>query len=280
MRLTDQQERLIARYLRETDAYMADVPERSRERALKTARQDILNAIPSHEGAVPDDAQVEEALQTVGPPSRHAHTLIENMRNTPSAEDSRRWLGVCAAISEQTGISPVLVRLGAVVAGVITGPLALITYIGAYLILHFSKRTDTPPIEKWTVTKYVLGVIFGALLLRYVAWGFVVLIEYGYGLLFQEPLNLYGLWNWLANNDGALFFWTLFLLLPVAILAGLPVPPHWRNTLRKLFEAGLAVYALVLCFGVGCALAGAILQASKHVQDPTTIDFQSLFSAL
>ena len=62
--------------------------------------------------------------------------------------------------------------------------------------------------------------------------------------------------------------------------AGLPVLPHWRNTLRKLFEAGLAVYALVLCFGVGCALAGAILQASKHVQDPTTIDFQSLFSAL
>lgn len=280
MRLTDQQERLIARYLREIDEHMADVPERSRERALKTAREEIRKAIPSHKGAVPDDAHVETALETVGPAARHAHRLIEGLRNAPATEERRRWLGVCAAISDQTGFSPFFVRSGAVVMGLLTGPLALIVYIGAYLVLHFSDLTDTPPIEKWTLAKYVLSVIVGALVLRYVAWGLVVLIEYGYRLLLQEPLRLSGLWNVLEHKDGGWFFWTLFCLVPLAILAGLPVPPQWRTTLRKLFEAGLALYALVLCFGVGCALAGAILQATKHIQDPTTIDFQSLFSAL
>jgi len=280
MRLTDQQERLIARYLREIDEHMSDLPERSRERALKTAREEILKAMPSHENAVPDDAHVEMALETVGPASRHAHRLIESLHNAPPAEETRRWLGVCAAISEQTGISPFFIRAGAVLLGLVTGPLALVVYIGAYLILHFSDRTDAPPIEKWTLTKYVLGIILGALLLRYVAWGFVALIEYGYGLLLQEPLRLSGLWNMLEYKEAGWFFWALFCLIPVAVLAGLPVPSQWRNTLRKLFEAGLALYALVLCFGVGCALAGAIMQASKHMQNGTLIDFQNLFSAM
>jgi len=77
-----------------------------------------------------------------------------------------------------------------------------------------------------------------------------------------------------------LFFWTLFFLLPLAVLAGLPVPSPWRNTLRKLFEAGLALYAAALCFGAGCAVAGTVLNAAQRMQTSPIVDFQSLFSAM
>lgn len=283
MRLTDQQERLIGRYLREIDEHLADIAERPRERALKKGRREILEAIPPHNGAAPDDEDVEYALRTVGPAARHAHRLVESMEQSaaggPKEADERRWLGVCVAIGEQTGVSPTAIRLGALAIGLITGPFALVVYIGIFLVLYFSGRTDTPPIEKWGLAKYVLGLIVGALVLRYVAWGFLVLLEYGYGLVFKEGLYLSGLWNWLENNDGSLFFWTLFFCVPVAVLAGLPVPSPWRNTLRKLFEAGLALYTVALCFGVGCAVAGAILKAAEHMQNPA-LDFQSLFSAM
>ncbi len=290
MRLTDQQERLIARYLREAGEHMAELPDRARERALDTMREEILDAIPPSTSAVPDDAEVELALRMAGPPARHAERFsAPNRHDQPSRQDTpapaeetgeRRWLGVCAAMSEQTGAPVGLVRWGTVLLGVVTGPFALIAYIGVFLALYFSERADTPPIDKWRIAKYVAGLVLGAVVLRVLARGFLVLLHYGYGLLVQEELRLAGLWNWLERNDGSLFFWTLFCLIPVAVLAALPVPAPWRNTLRKVFEAGLALYALALSFGVGCALAGAILQASQYIQDPTTFDFQSIFSAI
>ena len=284
MRLTDQQERVIGRYLRKIDEHMTDLPERQRERALKKARAEVLEAILSPNGAVPNDEDVEHALHTVGPAARHAHRLVEALEQDTArgakAEEERRWLGVCAVIGEQTGMRPAAVRLGAVALGLVTGPFALVIYIGVFLVLHVSGRTETPPIEKWVLAKYVLGLILGAVALRYVAWGFVALLEYGYGLLFMEALTLSGLWSWLQRHDGTLFFWTLFFLLPLAVLAGLPVPSPWRNTLRKLFEAGLALYAAALCFGAGCAVAGTVLNAAQRMQTSPIVDFQSLFSAM
>ena len=281
MRLTDQQERLIARYLREMGQHMADVPERPRERALEKAREEILGAIPSYDGAVPDDAQIESALQTVGPASRHAHRLVEGAAQTPPNPPKNDVGWACAPrFPNKTGIPPVLIRSGAVLTGLFTGPFALIVYIGAYVLLRHSNRTDRLPIEKLFLAKYVIGVIVGALLLRYLAWGLVQLLGYVYGMVLREALNLTGLWSWLDRKDGALLFWALFCLVPLAVLAGLPVPPAWRNTLRKLCEAGLAIYAVALCFGAGCALAGAIINASRHMQDPTMIDFGTLFSAM
>ena len=148
MRLTDQQERLIARYLREAGEHMAELPDRARERALEVLREEILDAIPPFNSAVPDDADVELALRTVGPPSGHAarfaapsrHAKTARQDRPPPAADpgERRWLGVCAAISEQTGTPVGLVRWGAVLLGVVTGPVALIIYIGVFLALYLS----------------------------------------------------------------------------------------------------------------------------------------------
>jgi phage shock protein PspC (stress-responsive transcriptional regulator) len=266
------------------DEHMSDLPERQRERVLKKARSEVLGAVPSPDGAIPDDEDIEHALRTVGPAAHHAHRLVEALeqdgaRGTQS-EEERRWLGVCAAIGEQTGMPPTQVRLGALALGLLTGPFALVIYIGLFFVQRASGRSAVSPIEKWVLTKYVLGLILGAVALRYVAWGFVALLNYGYGLLFKEALVLSGLWNWLQRYDGALFFWTLFILTPLAVLAGLPVPTPWRNTLRKVFEAGLALYAAALCFGAGCAVAGTILNAAQRMQTSPIIDFQAMFSAM
>lgn len=284
MRLTDQQERAIGRYLRRMGEHMSDLPERQRERVLKKARSELLRAVPSPDGAIPGDEDIEHALRAVGPAAHHAHRLAEALDQDAARatqfEEERRWLGVCAAIGEQTGMHPTQVRLGAIVLGLLIGPFALVIYIGLFFMQRTSGRSASSPIEKWVLTRYVLGVILGAVLLRYVAWGFVALLDYGYGLLFNEALVLSGLWNWLQRYDGALFFWTLFILTPLAVMAGLPVPRPWRNTLRKVFEAGLALYAAALCFGAGCAVAGAVLNAAQRMQTSPIIDFQSMFSAM
>lgn len=63
------------------------------------------------------------------------------------------------------------------------------------------------------------------------------------------------------QDAGTCLFWVLVLALPVAAISALPVPKVWANTLRKTVHAGLAVYAIWLCYGIASVIVGIILSS-------------------
>ncbi len=58
---------------------------------------------------------------------------------------------------------------------------------------------------------------------------------------------------------GTLRFWALALTLPLAVLSALPLANAWDYTLKRLVQALLALYGLILCFGIASFLVGIIL---------------------
>jgi hypothetical protein len=82
----------------------------------------------------------------------------------------------------------------------------------------------------------------------------------------KRPVPDTGQWGWYLQQQGSLLFWTLFLSLPVALLGALPMAGGWDRTLRRLSQAVLALYAVVICFGLASAVAGVILQTVRELK--------------
>lgn len=282
MRLTDKQENLVARYLRDVSSKLERLPIQERDRALARLRLRIVRALRGRGRHSLDDAQVEAVLDEFGPASEQAQRLTtERADDGPSllSKDNRRWLGVCGGLAERYGWEPGLLRALVVLMGLFTGPFLLIVYLGVYFVAHSSADDATASVDKWKLVKHVLFVVAGAGALHLGAHGFHRFLHLAYGWLFTDALVLSGPWAWLPRFQSDLLFWTLFFCLPIAILAALPVPEPWSVTLKKVFQAGLALYALALCYGMACALVGAILQATANMGD-IQLDLQSFMSRI
>jgi phage shock protein C len=63
------------------------------------------------------------------------HQEAQGQRRLVRAREGRMLGGVCAGLGEYTGTDPTLWRLGAVVAAICTGGLAIVGYIAAILII-------------------------------------------------------------------------------------------------------------------------------------------------
>jgi phage shock protein PspC (stress-responsive transcriptional regulator) len=62
----------------------------------------------------------------------------------PLRRGSERLLGgVCTGIAARLGVDPVLVRIGAVVLGLVVGPLALLAYLAAWVMIP-APETEVP----------------------------------------------------------------------------------------------------------------------------------------
>jgi len=52
-------------------------------------------------------------------------------------------------------------------------------------------------------------------------------------------------------------------LTPIAALAGLPLPDGWNKTGKTIVQAGIAIYAVAICFGIASLIAGILIQIVK-----------------
>jgi hypothetical protein len=93
------------------------------------------------------------------------------------------------------------------------------------------------------------------------------LIDVGYNQMIEQPLEYSAQWGWLPDWRGYFLFWALMYCLPVRAVAALPVTANWDATLRKTADAGMALYAVVLCFGVASALTGAIVRGIQQLPE-------------
>ncbi|MCX5759479.1 MAG: PspC domain-containing protein [Candidatus Hydrogenedentes bacterium] len=268
MMLTQRQQMLIARYLREVADALGDVGDDTRERVLRQVKNRVMAGLGKNDGVVADE-EVVAALASLGTP---ASQVTESAQGTGGHDgltlstDNRRWLGVCGGVADYLGLSATAVRTFFILLGV-TGPLGMIVYIALYAEMYVaSDRDRAPRIDFWRLLGRTLSTLVAIVALDVGVRGLLLLVRRAYerfaGL---GPIPDLGQWNWLPLNAPVLLFCTLSLSVPLAILSGLPMANQWDRTLKHCAQAILALYAATLSIGVALFLTGLIIRVAKGI---------------
>ncbi|HOJ34692.1 MAG TPA: PspC domain-containing protein [Candidatus Hydrogenedentes bacterium] len=268
MRLTEAQRDRINRYLKEVHQGLSDAEPRVRSEKVHALKTRIRQELAKLEDRDVRDEDIEQILAACGAPTQQSVPRYEDDSSRPTGQDDRVWLGVCARLAAQWDLDARVIRIAAVLLGLLPPvlPFLLLTYIGVYVYFYVSAPDSKPKdeISIFGIAKFVLAVFGGV-------WGVylcgVVLIEFIARSTFKllaQPLALSSRWTWLEREGAGWFFWMLFTLLPLSALSALPVPPAWASTLRKVVYAVLALYAVLVCFGVASYLVGTIFFLAEH----------------
>lgn len=263
MRLTQKQESLISRYLRDVTMQLdTQVSERVRERGLSKIKARIDQELGALRKDPIEDTDVEAMLECLGPPADQARVMVS--KRTPSdrlalSVENRIWLGVCAGIAARTGLDSWVVRLLAVLFGLAAGPLAILGYLALYLTMYWASGNDAPRIRKRRVLGRVVGAFLVTITLHLGALYGIRLIYFAHVQYIKRPVPPLGQWEWLEVQAPDFLFWGLAIFLPLAALSAMPLANAWDYSLKRVVQAGLALYGVLLSFGIASVLVGIIL---------------------
>ncbi|MBI5095811.1 MAG: PspC domain-containing protein [Candidatus Hydrogenedentes bacterium] len=184
--------------------------------------------------------------------------------DTLALSPDRCWLGVCGGVARRFDMDTRTIRAMAVVLGLLTGPLALLAYLGLYINLYVGTEDESvPTIDRARFVRLTLGTLGGLMALYAGSSVLDALICSAYAKFAAHAPESLGSWRWLNRQGSGLFFWSLILLLPIAALAGLPLANGWERTGKKIVQAGVALYAMIICLGIASVVVGVLLQFVK-----------------
>ncbi len=221
------------------------------------------NACPE----IPTPLPIPPPSRKSAPPASTPGPVARPVARSPleSPEPFRgRWLGVCDRLSLRTGLDPWFLRTVFLLLG-LTGPVALLVYLAVYTALYMTSPPGAfPRASTWRALRSAIGALLIALALYGAAIGLFFLAREGLLRLLDKPLEL-GQWAWLDTRHNVYLTRVLTLLLPVSVLGGLPLANDWDRTAKRLVQAGLAVYAAILSFGIASLAVGIILMAVEEI---------------
>lgn len=216
------------------------------------------------------DASEAEAEPVVEPEPQSESTTRDASSDSDDEPDDgpadygdRHWLGVCAAVADRRRMPVSTLRIGFIVLGLVTGPIALVAYCIAYFADSYQHPNEYPEGDGWAASWRMVRALVIALALYFGAW----LVLYGAGELYATfigglaELEQFGA---VMEHDRRALVFVLFTALPLALLSGLPMAYRWDRTMELLVNAVLAVYAVLLSLGVSSSLAGYLLSAFQH----------------
>lgn len=283
MHLTQKQESLISQYLRDLSRRLdTSLPEKVRERNLRQVQTRIYHDLERLNSNAISDDEVSRVLRQVATsmteatdpvaPAPLTETRSAPMNSVPTATSPATslkgraqspkpvWLGVCAHNAERFGIETWMARLGLVILGLCTGPLAVLVYIAGFAEYYADLAEKDRPLIVWTrLAIRTVVPLFVLIALRWGANKLLVLIAYGHERIFKEAMPSLGEWDWFRFQEGTYFFLALVTVLPLCVLSGLPLANAWGHSLKRLGQAITALYAIALCFGIASVIAGLIL---------------------
>lgn len=296
MKLSEKQERLVARYYQEMSARLDARAPAERARLLGTLKKHVAEAMDRFGAvtatddevaallrlstrAIPDLApllngqQLQFELDLASPeyagkddsskaePSRVATARAAGVQGrTLESTEHRRWLGVCWNLARRLGVEVRYVRLAALVLGVCTGPFALIVYLGAYFEMYFSsERRMQPSLDPLRLVKALLQSSLAALLMFAGSHFAMFGIRAAYQKIFGEEVPPMGGLDWLETNGFGIFLIVLIATIPLAALSALPMADGWNETAGKVYKAILALYAVGISLGIAAFLVGVML---------------------
>ena len=292
MKLTEPEQTAITRYLREVAMYMDDrYPVAVRRRELNAFHRKIQESLgATANGGNVSNEHVKALLMRLGPAEKRAATLLPKVVSEPGEEKATRqgrtqgqrapravpnqrvekdqtgetvWLGVCARLAERMEIEVWYIRALAIIFGV-TGPLAVVLYLGLYAKMYYSAaERERPVIVRSKIVKR-FATTFGVAFMLFVGTYYGSrLIYFLNAELLRRPQPVLGPWGWIAEKQGMFFLLTLLFLLPLSVLSAMPLANAWDQSLKRVLQAGLAVYGLVLSFGIASLVVGIILSVVR-----------------
>ncbi len=254
---------------------------RSRVREVQ-ARRDV--AEPRRKVHRETEAALEEAEVSSG---EDAEDELETRPEPP--RDGRAWLGVCAVGAYLLQLDPWVVRVVTVIlcaaftaiamalAGMGVASFTLWAYLAAYGALQWRLHEgglripgkEPDPLELGPPAKAAAGILvvgfafyLGA---RFVAWGMFLAA----GVVAGQAVEPDPAWGWLAARGFALFLMFTGAAAAFALLSAMPVSAGWDGTLNKLAKALLALYGVVISFGLASLFVGLVLEAAGEVTGVT-----------
>jgi len=262
MKLTQKQEWLVARYVRAFTNELADMPDASRENAVSQLKNRIEKELEQFDSF--EDEAVLNLLKRIGHPTELAAEVKDKPVGTYSltlATDDRVWLGVCAGLARYLEMPVSQIRWMALALGV-TGPIALTIYLILYFVMYIMSRPDAPMISPKRLAIGLLGTIAILAALNVAANMVCLGVEKAFLFGVKRPLPELAQWGWLAIHKNTIVFWAFFTLVPMGVFSSLPAANDWDATAKRLVQAGISIYAVILCAGLASLLVGAILEAT------------------
>lgn len=276
MHLTPQQESLISQHLRDAARQLdARAPAAAREHRLRELQTRIYRELEGLNRGRLSDEDVRAVLRRAGgaptpeaasgankPGGAQRTSPSTGPRNPLPAEPALEpvWLGVCAFNADRISLEPWIVRTTAVVFGLLTGPIAILCYLAAYVEYYFAMDPrDRPRIAYSVLALRSVAPFLVLVLLRWGAGRLEALIGYAHERLVQAPLPPLGDWDWLPYYESTFFYLAFLSVIPLGILSGLPMANAWGHSLKRLAQAIVALYGVLLCFGLASILVGVIL---------------------
>lgn len=275
MPLTQQQERLIANYLRDVALHIGpDVSTSRAQRALDVLESRIRKTIDARINGVLQDSDVARVLDELGEPERHALEIRPDARR---ADGDTVWLGVCAHWAAKLDVPVRVVRIGVFLTGLFTGPLAPLTlwaYLAAYGHLWYTTSPEKRPEIvytriAWNVFSCFLIATLLSWVLDYALWG----LQFGHQKLFEKPLPSAGGWGWIEYEAAGYYTLTLFATVPLAVLSGLPLSGGWDVSLKRLYLALLTLYGIYLSYGLASLVAGLVIELVNQFGGINLMDY-------
>ncbi len=271
MILTRKQESIIARYVHEVAMQLdVEIPERIRERALTRLEKQIKRELSAIQKDTIEDTDLRAVLARLGDPRRRAAVLAEQQPRTEGLAlslENRVWLGVCASLAAYLEVHVRLVRAAAFLLGLLTGPIAIVAYLAIYARMHRAAGDNAPRIAWQHLLLRTGCILLTALALhvfgRMALWG----VRFAMDAYLKRPAPVLGGWGWLEVHSGEVLFYALAITLPLAILSAMPVAEGWNHTLKRVAEALLALYGLIISFGIACYLTGVILDITRDFSE-------------
>lgn len=219
-------------------------------RAAASEEQEASEAVEGRE-------ELEEPPAEAGP-----KTVVEIEEDGDEEEDfgDRHWLGVCDNMAGGTGRSLGMIRMGFVVLGCLTGPVAILIYLAAYASGIQRHPRDYPAVDGGRVRGALFRLLGIAGGMFAVSWA----IEFGAARGFLEyfgQLPEMGVWGRMSSYGAGLLVLVLVILSPLAALGALPLAYRWGATFSTIVNAGLAIYAVLISMGVASSMVGYALGA-------------------
>lgn len=271
MRLSKEQNQRVLEYLSEVDALLDEMPAPDRKQVLTDVRTRILRDLRKRGDDTVDDADIDAAFEKLGSPASQVRRLTAGRAETKApflVWPDRMWLGVCAGLARFFDTSPTAVRALAIAVGLVLPllPFLLMVYLlaffGAYYLDH---EAGLPRLRYGALVKSGFRTLAIGTALFAGTKLFLFFVLHVYERFMGRNLFLEGDWGWLLLHGKPLFIWTVLFCVPVALLSALPVQKAWAGTLKKVSDAGLALYALALCLGIAYLLVGIAVKLTGEV---------------
>ena len=191
---------------------------------------------------------------------------IPSKINTPTQKEKHAvWLGVARYLAQRFNLPLWALRTLFVLVGVSTGPIAILAYMLAFIVLRLRQCVTAPaPFHPFRVVLH--PALTGGMITLFHFAGIYVLV--GIRLLHEKyldsPVPELEDWAWLEITSGSMFLYTLIFLMPLSLLSAMPLAHHWDYSIKRFTQAGVALYAIVISFGLASFVTGIILNFVKE----------------